>query len=364
MFLALREFKHAKLRYILIGSIMVLISFLVLFVSGLAKGLSYDNSSLIQNMKTDYLILEENSGRQMNHSFLTEAKFLEIQQLYKIGDATPIGIQMTTLMEKGSNKKVDATFLAINVDNRLSPKVVEGKMITNITTNEVVADKSLKDEGYKIGDRIKDQISGKEFNIIGFTEGQSYSHTPVIHLNFKEWKSIHQTKSNSKIYNAIAVNTTKKEIQAVKNVSGIDVISKKQALQGIPGYKEEQGSLLMMIVFLFVIGAIVLAVFYYVMTIQKINQFGVLKAIGSKTSYLAKNIIAQVLYLTFASLVISITLTYVLSFMLPSSLPFVISIQLIVGCSVLFLLVAVIGSLLSLYRVAKIDAIEAIGRAF
>ncbi|EAF4354584.1 ABC transporter permease, partial [Listeria monocytogenes] len=34
MFLALRELKHAKLRYILIGLIMVLIAWLVLFVTG------------------------------------------------------------------------------------------------------------------------------------------------------------------------------------------------------------------------------------------------------------------------------------------------------------------------------------------
>jgi putative ABC transport system permease protein len=100
------------------------------------------------------------------------------------------------------------------------------------------------------------------------------------------------------------------------------------------------------------------------MTIQKINQFGVLKAIGSKTSYLAKNIISQVLTLTFGSLIISVSLTYGISKVLPSSMPFVLNPQLVLGCSALFLLVAVLGSLLSLYRVAKIDAIEAIGRAF
>ncbi|HHQ0972437.1 TPA: ABC transporter permease, partial [Listeria innocua] len=42
MFLALRELKHSKLRYILIGLIMVLIAWLVLFVTGLANGLAND----------------------------------------------------------------------------------------------------------------------------------------------------------------------------------------------------------------------------------------------------------------------------------------------------------------------------------
>lgn len=34
-----------------------------------------------------------------------------------------------------------------------------------------------------------------------------------------------------------------------KNVTGVDLIDKSQALKGIPGYSEEQGSLIMMIAF-------------------------------------------------------------------------------------------------------------------
>ena len=43
-----------------------------------------------------------------------------------------------------------------------------------------------------------------------------------------------------------------------------DVLTKDELLKGIPGYSQEQASLTMMIVFLFVIGTFVLAVFFYV----------------------------------------------------------------------------------------------------
>ncbi|WP_433922972.1 hypothetical protein [Paenibacillus taichungensis] len=39
MYLAIREMRFAKGRYALIATIMVLVSFLVLFVTGLAQGL-------------------------------------------------------------------------------------------------------------------------------------------------------------------------------------------------------------------------------------------------------------------------------------------------------------------------------------
>lgn len=355
MFLALRELKYAKMRYLLIGFIMVLISLLVLFVSGLAKGLSSDNASSIQKMNADYFVLQKDSQNRLNRSVLSKEQVNNIEKLTKDHPSTPFGIQMTNITKNGSSTKIDVTMFAIDVKGMLAPPIVEGKMIDSSTSNAVIADQSLKENGLTLGDQIEDQITGKTYKISGFTSGQSFSHSPVIYMNIKEWEA------TNKPLNAIALQSP--DPIAKKELSGVNVISKTEALKGIPGYQEEQGSLMMMIAFLFVIAAFVLAVFFYVITIQKMNQFGVLKAIGAKSSYLARNIMSQVLALSIVSLVISIGLTYGISLVLPSSMPFDLSPQLVATCSGLFLAVSVIGSLLSLYQVAKIDALEAIGRA-
>lgn len=71
MFLALRELKHAKLRYILIGLIMVLIAWLVLFVTGLANGLANDNGAAISSNKATYYVLQKDSDNRLTRSNLT-----------------------------------------------------------------------------------------------------------------------------------------------------------------------------------------------------------------------------------------------------------------------------------------------------
>lgn len=412
MFLALRELKHSKTRYMLISLIMVLIAWLVLFVSGLAKGLSSDNASSIQNMNADYLVLDQNSDHRLSRSALT-GDALEQVRLAMGADAAanssdrdasdtamaePLGVQMSAVTQAGSLKKIDATFFAVEADGMLAPKVTEGRMIGADAAEEVVADSSFKAEGLKLGDVIEDQTSGRQFTIVGFSEGQSFSHSPVLHVNFAAWETMQASGPRAVggsgaaagvsadggtgdvsaagevngageggagvVFNAIAFKgsgSTAAEVGA--QVSGVDVISKAEALKGIPGYKEEQGSLLMMIAFLFIIAAFVLAVFFYVITIQKINQFGVLKAIGAKTGFLARSLLAQVLSLSVFSLAIGIALTYGVSAVLPDSMPFELNFSLVGGSALLFLVVAVAGSLLSLYRVAKVDAIEAIGRA-
>ena len=365
MFLALRELKHAKLRYLLIGFIMVLIAWLVLFVTGLAQGLASDNASSIKNMKADYLVLEKESDQRLSRSILTEDNWKDIRQAIGESSATPLGIQMTTLTRGNSPAKVDAAFFAIDTDHMLAPKVVEGKMIAKTKADEVLADVSLKEEDFKLGDQVIDQASGQTFTIVGFTEGQSFSHAPVLHMNDKGWASIHPSDSKRGVFfNAVAIHADPNKADAlVKKVEGIDVISKDQALKGIPGYKEEQGSLIMMIAFLFVIAAFVLAVFFYVITIQKMNQFGVLKAIGAQSGYLARNLIMQVLLLSVVSLLVSIGLTYGAAAVIGNRIPFDLPPSLVLVSAGLFLLVSLAGSLLSLYRVVKIDAIEAIGRA-
>ncbi|MCK6256329.1 ABC transporter permease [Fictibacillus sp. KIGAM418] len=365
MFLALREIKHAKIRYLLIGLIMVLISFLVLFVSGLAKGLSSDNASSIQRMNANYIVLDKESDLRLNRSQLSEKKLRDIASYADRNQVTPLTIQMTTVKKEGSSPKLDSTVFAVDPTSFLAPSAVEGKPLQQAQINEAVGDLSLKEDGFQIGDRITEETSGRVVTLIGFTKDQSYSHSPVLHLSLKTWKAMHTGKQDSQhIYNAAALNVNKNEAEQIENhVQGTEVISKGEVLKSIPGYKEEQGSLLMMIIFLFVIAAFVLSVFFYVITLQKVNQFGVLKAIGAKSGYLSRTVVYQVLSLTMVSLIISIILTFTVANLLPAGMPFLLSIPLITGCSILFLTVSVIGSLISLYQVIKIDAVEAIGRA-
>lgn len=381
MFLALRELRHAKLRYMLMSFIMVLIVLLVLFVTALARGLSSDNASSIKQMDADYYVLQENSDQRLTRSSIERSTVKQISQALA-QDTTvsyaSLGVQMTSITKAGSPKKVDSTFFAVDTEQFLTPALVEGKMFGANSADEVIVDRSFTEEGLQIGDLIEDTSTGLQFKIVGFTEGESFSHSPVIHMSFDAWnvlsknRIIHPAAAGASQagedsippITAVAVRGEIKDADQLQDqVSGIEVITQAEALKGIPGYKEEQGSLQMMIAFLFIIAAFVLAVFFYVLTIQKIGQFGVLKAIGAKTAYLARTLILQVLLLSVASIGIGIALTYGLSLMLPPSMPFELTPSLVLISSGLFLFVALAGSMLSLYRISKVDAIEAIGRA-
>jgi len=374
MFLSLREIRHAKARYTLIIVIMLLVSFLVLFVTGLAKGLAYANISAVQNMPANYFALQSDAEHAFRRSQLGAAELEAVRAVTGEKEATPLAVQMSTVTSGSKNGstdvKTDITFFAVDMNGILAPKVAKGDPITNDTIGSVLVDQKLESSGITIGSTITDQATGLSYKVAGFVKNSSYSHTPVVYMNLHDWQAIKQggmgaTSEQATSFNVIALNITADQADQLSGKLGhVEIITQKQAISSIPGYSAEQGSLMMMIVFLFVIAAFVLAVFFYVITIQKTSQFGILKAMGTKMSYLAWSVVGQVLFLSLASLAVSLVLTFGMNMALPDSMPFQLEPMTILTTSALFVGMSLCGSLISVFRVAKVDALEAIGRAY
>ncbi|MEK0317763.1 ABC transporter permease [Cohnella sp. 56] len=359
MFLALRELRFAKTRYALIAAIMLLVSFLVLFVTGLARGLASDNASAVERMDASHFVLQQGSEHRFARSELSDADRRKVEQA-GASEATPIGIRQFTVTHGGGDAKLDVTMLGVDPDGWLAPRTAAGAALA-AGGGEVVADAGLQAQGLGIGSVVKDEASGRSWTIAGFVEGASFSHTPALYMTLADWQS---WRGGEPAYTAIALRGASSEtLQALKRDSAFELLTKAQAVSAIPGYKEEQGSLLMMIVFLFAISGLVLSVFFYVITLQKTAQFGVLKAIGARSGYLARSVKLQVLLLSVSSYAVSTGLVALMQLVLPDSMPFRLTAQTYGLTGLLFVAMAMAGSLLSVLKVARSDALQAIGGA-
>ncbi|WP_221469410.1 ABC transporter permease [Cohnella nanjingensis] len=364
--------KFAKARYSLIAIIMLLVAFLVLFVTGLAKGLAYDNAASIQNMNATHFMMEKGSNHRFTRSQLGEGDLAQAGSIVGEKNAQPVGVKMTTVTTGGAAHKLDVTLLAVRPEGWLMPSVTEGTAITSQTEGKVLVDDQLKDSGIGIGTEIFDQASGMKWIVSGFVSHESFSHSPAVFLNERDWQQLQSKSSAWKgasgtasgiSYSAIAVKANKDQAkQLAAALPDTEVVTKSEAVSAIPGYKEEQGSLLMMIVFLFVISAFVLAVFFYVITIQKSSQFGILKAIGTRTAYLVRSVALQVLLLSSGSLVVSVLLVQGMKAVLPSGMPFQLDVTTLASTCGAFIAMSLVGSLFSVWQVTRIDALDAIGR--
>ncbi|MNI19117.1 FtsX-like permease family protein [compost metagenome] len=371
MFLALREMRHSKARYSLIMVIMLLVSFLVLFVTGLARGLAYANISAVENMPANYFAVQADADHAFRRSQLTGDDLAAAQSVVGNQNAAALAVQTSTISAEAADIKADIAYFAVDMQGMLAPEVVQGEALTNDSQGSALVDAKLEDEGITIGGTIRDQASGLSWKVTGYVKDSSYSHMPVVYITDADWQAMkaggtaqNGTENSTAPYNVIALKADSSQASAIAGkLDNVETITKKQAISSIPGYSAEQNSLLMMIVFLFVIAAFVLAVFFYVITIQKTSQFGILKAMGTKMSYLAWSVVGQVMILSVTSLALSLLLTFGMNMGLPDSMPFQLEGSTMLLTSLLFIGMSLLGALISVARVAKVDALEAIGRA-
>lgn len=372
MFLALKELKHNKARFSLIIGILTLIIFLVLFLAGIAKGLSAATVSTVENSKANYYILSDSADKLISRSSFTDDDVTNLNNSNELielnGNATPINLFTSNFTMDSLDKKTNIVYLAIDSSAFLMPKVIDGNTLNN--NKEIVLNNSFKEDGIEIGDIIKDSASDLELKVVGFTKNQMYGHMSVGVISLDTYKEM-MTSATGKEYNnfqALAIDMDKSTENQDSLTSFVNdnldkkvLLTKADVIKNVPGYSAEQGTIVMMLVFLLIISSFIVGVFFYITTMQKLPEFGVLKALGSKMSTLASSLTSQVFMLSVISMVIGNILTFALASMLPASMPFVLSSRDAALVSILFIVIALISSLFSIKKIRKVDAISAIG---
>lgn len=371
MFLAMKELMHSKTRFLMIIIIFVLIAWLVFILSGLGNGLSTLAASTFKTMKADYVIFEEGSQSSMSKSLLSDQLMAEVELLPNVIAAAPMGSTMATVLKEQSTKneeKLDIAIIGINPGSFLEPAVVEGESLSSENPTGVVVNSTMKDEGYNIGDTFQLDGTTESLTIIGFVENQTYNHVASVFTPMAEWRKITfaapgSDKGVAGPVNAIMLQGKDINSNVMNNMlTSTDTVTKTAAVQGMPGYKEENGTILMMLAFLLAISAFVLGVFFYVITMQKTNQFGIMKAIGASNRFLSKSIVSQVFVLSLTSIIVGVLLTYGTAAIMPKGMPFKLETSLVVTYSFILLIIAMLSSMISVRKITKIDPLKALGR--
>lgn len=373
MFLALKELLHNKLRFTMIGLIIVLIAWLVFILSGLGNGLSTLSAATIKNWEAEHVVYEKGAGATFSKSLISESLQSDIEAQPNVKAVASFSQAVIAVLPVDGvvedEEKTDAALLGIEAGTFLEPEIVEGQALDPSIKNGVIGNITLKDQqGLAIGDVLAIDGSEMEVQIVGFVKNETFNHLPALYANMefvREYKYAAPGSNNGieDAINSFAVLGQDVDPDAMaSNIEGIEVVKKSAAINGMPGYTAENGTIMMMLAFLIVISAFVIAVFFYVLTIQKTQQFGVMKAMGASNGFIAKAIVSQVFVLSFIAIIVGIGLTYLTAMAFPEGMPFNLDPTLVVTYAIVLLVISVGSSLFSVSRISKIDPLTALGR--
>lgn len=349
MFLAWNEIRRNKLKFGLIIGVLTMISYLLFLLSGLANGLINMNKEGIDKWQADAIVLNKDANQTVQQSVFNKK---DIENKYK-KQAT---LKQTGEIVSNGHQKDNVLVFGVEKSSFLVPRLIEGHKATK--DNEVLADETLKNKGFKIGDTLSLSQSDEKLHIVGFTESAKYNASPVIFTNDATIAKINPRLTGDKI-NAVVVRDTNWKDKKLNQ--DLEAVSINDFIENLPGYKPQNLTLNFMISFLFVISATVIGIFLYVMTLQKTSLFGILKAQGFTNGYLANVVISQTLILALFGTAFGLLLTGVTGAFLPDAVPVKFDVLTLLVFAIVLMIVSVLGSLFSILTIRKIDPLKAIG---
>ncbi len=354
MFFALKELRYSKGKFALITSVIVLVGYLVYFLTSLAYGLASSYTNAVNKWDSNEIILTVESNDNMMMSYMTQNDY---DSVMVEGEKAKIGLFPAVINNPQSEdileSRVDVYFFGID-DSFLKPNELSN---LSLDGNKVIVDEQLKKEGYKVGDFFGVTGSDNQYEIIGFSTKSTYQTAPVVYMNLSSWQQYRYGETNTpNLFSGVIVRGDVTQLPNTLLSYSVDTY-----ISTLPGYTAQVLTFSIMIIFLIIIVAFVLGIFIYVLTIQKTSMFGVMKAQGIANSYIAGSVVLQTFILVLMGVTMGLALTLLTGLFLSSIVPFAINLLFYGVITVAFFLFALFGAMFSVRTVLKIDPLRAIG---
>ncbi|ALD63104.1 ABC transporter permease [Arthrobacter sp. LS16] len=377
MFLALRELSFAKGRFSLMGAVIALIAVLTVILSGLSSGLVNDGVSGLKAMPVSAFAFDE--GTKTDNAFsrsVIEQKQVDAwSEQPGIEQATPMGSSMMNAITDDGTQ-VDIAVFGVDPTSFLAPEVSNGKQLGDI--DGIVVSETMRDAGVKIGTVLTLDRVDTELTVIGFTEGQAtFGHVDIAYAPLEIWQLLAagqaptgkptQQDLDQLAFDYSSVVALKYTDGATVDLAAGDIVANTtsktlaESFNASPGYEAETMTLSMIQVFLYAICALVVGAFFSVWTIQRKQEIAVLRAIGAPVRYLLRDGVTQAALLLVIFTALGIGAGLGLGAAMPAGMPFALEGGPIAIAAILTIVLGLIGAVISIIRIARIDPLTALG---
>jgi len=353
MFVALRDLRFARGRFILIGSVVALITVLVGFLSGLTGGLATQNISSILAIPADRLVFSApalgTAGASFSDSAISAEQAAAWASTEGVIAANPIGISQT-------RAEADSARIAVAAFG-----VEPGFDVTSPSGDGMLglSSPAAKELGVTTGDDVT--IAGMSFTVEKVGGDWWYSHTPVVQMTLRDWQAYSAATGNPDANATVLAVTGTPDWEATDAANATLSQSVLGSLTAIGAFRSEIGSLLLMVAMLFGISGLVIGAFFTVWTMQRKGDIAVLKALGASTSSLIRDALGQALVILLLGIGLGLGLVSLLGSLASTALPFLLSPLTTLVPGAIMIALGLAGAAFALRSVTSADPLTALG---
>jgi putative ABC transport system permease protein len=360
MMLALNEIRRGRGRFAAIIAALSLIVFLVVTLAALADGLFYGSTGAVRSTTATAYAFSPDAEGSLIRSSLKRSDVAEAAASPGVEGASGVGVLLTAGDAPAGEFDV-AVFGVDPVTTGMPTTLTEGRLPAAGENGTAAVEQSLQD--IQIGDTVS--VGPVDVEVVGIVSDASYQLQPTVWTSLDTWRDMRNSvrpefTGVTNDVNAIALRTAS---DSVPQISGLSVLSAEATGLAIPGVEQQASTLNTIIYTTLAVAALVVALFFALIVLEKRELFAALKALGTPTSQLGWGVVVQAVVASAIGVVIGALAARGLGALVPPEVPTLFRTDTLLSIAVFTLLAGVVGAAFSLRRVARIDPATAIGGA-
>lgn len=352
-----------RLAIVLIGLATAIV--MILYGFGSITGTIDESVGLIDEIDADIWVMGEGNTDILTNSIIAEDTIESIREIEGVERVNKL-IYSVNKIEKEDKQLREIFIIGFEPTSKVgSPwNLISGNIDDLEENNTVILDESIERKlgNITIGDYLK--INNETQEVVGIcTDAKMFIH-PYIFTSYENAKKLCRLRENETNFILVGVKpdyNVEKVVSEVNKVNGLNAFTRSEVRENTIDYYIFETpiglgfGLSIMIGFFISIVVIILTI--YTATIERIPEFGTLKAIGARRKNIYGILMEQIIISVTMGFVIGLICSYILGMVITriTLLPITITPVSIITVYCLTLFLSIIGSFLPIKRLNRID---------
>lgn len=369
MRLALRELRRQPGRFVVAMGILSVLAVLLMFLGGLLDGLLASSTGAYRAQQADLIVYSAEADESLIRSRIERTTRDAVAATDGVADVGALA--SLQLAGRPGDRPDTRDLVGVTLFGyELAPRGVPDAPPAD---GEVVADDSLRSDGFDAGDTVLLGPARTPVTIIGFTSDTEYSGQASLWGSLATWA---QATAANRPDRATATGTVPALVvrvadgedstavaDAIDEATGATAtLTIAEATEALPGVSQQRSTFNQIIGVTAIVAVLVVSLFFALITAERLALYGILKAVGASSATLFAGVLAQAAVITLTASAIGAVLATILDLVIPpGALPFELTVGRVAISVALMLAAAAFGSAFSLRRVLRVDPASAIG---
>lgn len=294
-----REIWRSKLKFLLLAAAIGLLFFLLVFVNTLSTTLLDNFVGALENNSADVLVFDADAQASIPASRLGPDDLERVAEMDGVAAAAPISVLNADVSARGA--QVDVSIWGVEPGGPGAPTdIIEGNPLGS---GRAIVDSTARDAGFEIGSSF--DVGDVAVEVVAVADNATYAVLPTVYVTNETWAEVFSSVfpgATDIPINVIAVegaNAVESATlaESISALDGLDGLLPAEAASATPGVSSIQQSFGIITGITFVIVIVVVGFFFQILTVQKLNVFTLLRAIGARTTNAVAYVLSQIGFL-------------------------------------------------------------------